>query len=114
MRLKKVKTLMVTGVMALMAVVIAPATAKAAHEVPNTDGILCDSTYFYREETGLTNIYFINHKLTDGRRCTISRMRYAHNRRCASCYGVVLRTEILDCTDKHTICPTYIRSCNSR
>lgn len=114
MRFKKAKTLIVAGVLALMAVVTVPVTAKAAHVIEGSDGELCDNTYYYREEIGMRHIYYTNHQLTDGRRCTMSRMRYAHNRRCTSCHTVTMRDEVLDCTEKHTQCSIYIRSCNSK
>ena len=112
MRFKKVKALIVAGVMTLTSVLAVPATANAAHRIPGGGGMLCDNSYYYYVETSTTSVYYIApHKLTDGRICNRARMSYAHEKICTGCLTILDRSTIFQCTEMHSACSNTSKSC---
>ncbi len=113
MRFKKVKALMMAGVLALTTVMTVPMAAVAAqsHVNPHTGG-QCDNTYFNYVEKSVTSVYVMSpHQLTDGKKCNRTRLSYSHDKICSSCTATLETYCIFQCTETHSICVDPEKTC---
>ena len=112
MRLKRVKALVMAGVLVLTTAVAVPATANADHRNPKTGG-WCNNTYFMYKENSVTSVYVIApHALSDGRSCGRTRMSYDHDKLCSACGGTIEKSVIFQCTERHSTCPDTSKTCD--
>lgn len=114
MRLKKVKALIMTGVLALTTVLNVPVTANAAHLIPGGGGRKCNNTFGTYVDIYSMHSYVSIHSLSNGRICNMTRIAYSHDKICSSCGGTNESGYVKECTEKHSICSTYKKTCNEK